>query len=206
LGLLGAFFIFNGTSDSYQPNLTVAELESRQTSVNIGTGLTLSALSIQSPIVEALSNVYDCATGYCDPSLMIPGPASPYREALEDGVTTMPARDIRWTQDTATWSTGNGVPLDTLADDMLENGWKGDPLRLIEYEGKLYSYDNRRLAAAKLADIDVPVTILDPWDGWMRHFSTNNFGESVEVVTKRIARGGEYLDITIFKNGTIEMS
>jgi len=84
LVLVGAFFIFNGTSDSYQPNLSAAELESRQISVGIGASLTLSGLSIQSPIVEALSNLYDCATGYCDPNLMLPGSASVYANSTDE--------------------------------------------------------------------------------------------------------------------------
>jgi RHS repeat-associated protein len=84
IALVGIFFIFNGTSDSYQPNLSTAELESRQTSVEIGTGITLSALSLQAPIVEAISNLYDCATGYCDPSLMLPGSASIYADSADE--------------------------------------------------------------------------------------------------------------------------
>lgn len=84
LVLAGAFFIFNGTSDSYQPNLSNAELESRQSSVELGTALVVTAYSIQVPIVEALSNIYDCATGYCDPNLMMPGSASVYAHSADE--------------------------------------------------------------------------------------------------------------------------
>ena len=84
LVLVGTFFIFNGTSESYQPNLTTSELESRQTSVDIGTSLILSGMSIKSPIVEVLSNAYDCSQGVCDPSLIMPGSTSAYKEAGEE--------------------------------------------------------------------------------------------------------------------------
>ncbi len=87
LVLVGAFFIFNGTSDSYQPNLSNTELESRQTSVAIGTSLILSGLSIKSPLVELISNGIDCASGYCDPNLMIPGSAASYNSAVTPNKT-----------------------------------------------------------------------------------------------------------------------
>ena len=84
IALVGIFFIFNGTSDSYRPNLSTAELESRQTSVELGAGITLSALSIQAPVVELISNTYDCATGYCNPSLILPGSSHAYGNAAEE--------------------------------------------------------------------------------------------------------------------------
>jgi hypothetical protein len=82
--LVGAFLFFNGTNDSYQPNLSAAELESRQFSVGAGTSLMLSGLSIQAPIVELVSNTYDCATGYCDLSLMLPGSSHTYADTAEE--------------------------------------------------------------------------------------------------------------------------
>ena len=87
LVLVGAFFIFNGTSDTYQPNFSTAELESRQVSVELGTALVVTAYSIQAPIVEAISNTYDCATGFCDPSLMIPGSSKAYADVADDTET-----------------------------------------------------------------------------------------------------------------------
>jgi len=93
LVLVGAFFIFNGTSDSYQPNLSTAELESRQTSVELGVALVVTAYSIQAPIVEAISNTYDCATGYCDPSLMLPGSYSAYSNTASETRTLYHATD-----------------------------------------------------------------------------------------------------------------
>jgi RHS repeat-associated protein len=84
IALAGIFFILNGTSDSVQTNISPAELESRKDSVELGTALVVTALAIASPIVEAISNTYDCATGYCDPSLMIPGSSSSYANAADD--------------------------------------------------------------------------------------------------------------------------
>jgi len=74
LVLIGSFFIFNGTSDSYQPNLSAEELQSRETSVYLGVAITLTGLSIKSKLVEAAANIYDCATGgYCGPEMALPG-------------------------------------------------------------------------------------------------------------------------------------
>ncbi|MCS7003022.1 MAG: hypothetical protein NZ518_09255, partial [Dehalococcoidia bacterium] len=47
-------------------------------------------------------------------------------------------------------------PLDVLAQDIAQ-GWRGDPLRVVEHAGNLVSRDNRRLAAAKLGGADVPI-------------------------------------------------
>jgi RHS repeat-associated protein len=80
--LAAAFFIFNGTSDSYQPNLSLQEIESRENSVQLGVAIYATVLSVKSPVIEALSNFYDCATGYCDPSLMMPGSVSAYDDSL----------------------------------------------------------------------------------------------------------------------------
>jgi RHS repeat-associated protein len=76
IGLVGMFFIFNGTNDSYQPNLTPADEESRQTSLAIG----ISLLAIANPAVEIASNTIDCLSGtFCDPQLSaLPGSATLY--------------------------------------------------------------------------------------------------------------------------------
>lgn len=70
------FFIFNGTSDTYQPNLTRAEEEGRQTSLAIG----VSLLSVANPVAEVISNTVDCLSGtFCDPVLSaLPGSATLY--------------------------------------------------------------------------------------------------------------------------------
>lgn len=210
--LAGIFFVLNGTSDTYNPNLPADELASRQDSVELGAALYVSGMSIKNPVISKAADLYDCATGnFCDPvDLAHVGSVGLYRQAADDvRKTTMPARDIYWMQDTVSMRTSDGIFLDDLADDMAINGWRGDPLRLVDFDGNLFSYDNRRLAAAKLADIDVPVTIYDPrhpdMDGWARHFTTKNLGTSVEVVTKPLSKSGEHLGITILKNGSVRV-
>ena len=91
--LVGTFFIFNGTSDSYQPNLSPEESASRQASVELGTAIYATVLSIKSPWIEAASNLYDCATGnFCDPtSWSAPGSASMYDDAVEDSQLLLPS-------------------------------------------------------------------------------------------------------------------
>ena len=171
----------------------------------------LSALTVKAPIFEIVSNVYDCITGVCDPNLlMVPGSARPYTELSDNGVTTMPARDIRWTQDTVTRRTGDGIYLDDLAEDMFLNGWKGDPLRVVRDGDLFWSIDNRRLAAAQLADIDVPVTLFDsPLDlpsdlfkKFVDHNTTTTMGQMVEVVE---CRNCPKLGIRIKIGGEIEL-
>jgi hypothetical protein len=56
----------------------------------------------------------------------------------------------------------------------------------VEYEGKLYSLDNRRLAAFRLLDRDVPVTLVDLNNPnvhreFLRKFTTPNDGLSIDV-------------------------
>jgi hypothetical protein len=66
------------------------------------------------------------------------------------------AKELFFSQEGISWSTKRGIPLDELAQDIAE-GWKGDPIRVVEVDGKLVSLDNRRLAAAKLIDAEVPI-------------------------------------------------
>ena len=76
----------------------------------------------------------------------------------------VPASDLYFSQKGINWKTGGGVPLDDLSQD-IAGGWKGDSLRVLEVDDKLVSLDNRRLAAAKLIDADVPirkVSLSDP--------------------------------------------
>jgi hypothetical protein len=77
-----------------------------------------------------------------------------------DLVQLIPASVIHWSQEGVSVITRN-TPieyLDDLAQDIAQ-GWKGNPLEVLEIKGKLVSLDNRRLTVAKLLDIDVPVTI-----------------------------------------------
>ena len=75
---------------------------------------------------------------------------------------TVLSYEIYWSQRRISPATKNGLMLDDLSQSMAQ-GWKGDPLRVYhDATGRLVSLDNRRLAAAKILGIDVPVEILDP--------------------------------------------
>lgn len=184
IGIVGIFFILNSTGDA--PINDGSSQTSRQTSAAIG----LTLLSVANPVVEHLSNIADCATGtYCSPeSLTFPGSAAAYSDVVTK--TTLSAKDLRWTQDTLSWKTSDGIALDDLAEDMALNGWKGNPLQVVKYRDALWSLDNRRLAAAKLADIDVPVELyeshLNPKINkkWSAHFTTETFGLTIDVVER----------------------
>jgi hypothetical protein len=77
-----------------------------------------------------------------------------------DAIKLVSAKTLHWSQEGITAFT-KGKPveyLDDLAQDMAQ-GWKGDPLQVLEVDGKLVSLDNRRLTVAKMLGIDVPVII-----------------------------------------------
>ena len=80
------------------------------------------------------------------------------RAAAQGGeaVETISSYHLYFSQKGISWSTRSGVPLDDLAQDIAQR-WRGEPLRVVELEGKLVSLDNRRLAAAKLIGADVPI-------------------------------------------------
>jgi len=102
-----------------------------------------------------------------------------------------------------TKNTKDGIPIDLMAQDMAANGWKGDPIQVVRYQGKWYSLDNRRLAAAKIAGLeDVPVTMYDsPEDisinrKWVEHSTSPNNGTMVSIVNNRGGTGlGLYVDM-----------
>jgi hypothetical protein len=76
------------------------------------------------------------------------------------GIKSIPASSIRFTQNSISPITRAGVYLDDLTQE-IANGFFRGYLRVIEYQGNLYSLDNRRLAAFKLLDAMVPVKIED---------------------------------------------
>ena len=50
-----------------------------------------------------------------------------------------------------------------LADSMRANGWQGDPIRVVEINGERIVVDgHHRIAAARVAGIDVPYEVVDP--------------------------------------------
>ncbi|MEW5956352.1 MAG: PKD domain-containing protein [Chloroflexota bacterium] len=114
--------------------------------------------------VDYLFTAIDCANG-CDPDIiyftMVPFLSG---GLADDFARLIPARDIRFTQDTATRYTKGkttAMYLDDLIGSMADYGWQGPPLNVVEKDGLLYSLDHRRLIAAKHLGMDVPVNILD---------------------------------------------
>jgi len=55
--------------------------------------------------------------------------------------------------------------IDKYAQDMKEGKWnweRSGPLRVVEQDGQLVSYDNRRLLAAQRAGVKVPIEVVNP--------------------------------------------
>jgi hypothetical protein len=105
-------------------------------------------------------------------------------EAAEQQLKT-PSNQIRFTQDSIGPNTKAGVPLDTLTQE-IDSGYFQGTLRVVKTGGKFYSLDNRRLAAFKLLDRDVPVTVVDlnvpkVLQEFFRKFTTLNDGLSITV-------------------------
>ena len=73
---------------------------------------------------------------------------------------------VNYTQRTVSNKTSNGISLDAMTKSMKESGFdldKGKPLNVMDVDGQLVSYDNRRLLAAQNAGIDkIPVNIINP--------------------------------------------
>ena len=97
----------------------------------------------------------------------------------------VPARQQRFTQDSISPNTKSGIPLDLLTQE-IDNGYFRGTLRIVEYREQLWSLDNRRLAAFKLLDRDVPVTVEslsdpDVYSEFLRKFTTTNYGDSILV-------------------------
>jgi RHS repeat-associated protein len=100
-------------------------------------------------------------------------------------VQNIPASHIRFTQNNISPATRAGLYLDDLAQE-IENGFFRGYIRVVEFEGNLYSLDNRRLAAFKLLDVDVPVLIEDLSNPaiqaeFARKFSTITEGLSILI-------------------------
>ncbi len=118
-----------------------------------------------------------CADGNC---------TNEFNEVLKIGQQyRIPSEIIRFTQDSISWATKKGVPLDTLTNE-ISNGYFRGSIRVVEYAGNLWTLDNRRLAAFKLLGYDVPVTIVslnDPaiYNEFVEKFTTITDGLSILV-------------------------
>jgi len=172
-----------------------------------GTGEAI-AFAVNSILFPGFSFVQDVAM------TVLGVPKSPYE--ILAGVSTMPASQIKWTQDTVSPATTNqnnsGKFIDQMADDMMDHGWNGGPLRVVSYNGEYWSLDNRRLAAAKIAGLEnVPVTIYDsPSDPaisevWNDHFTTESSGYDGEKIRVVDDRNGPEIGIGIQGNGEVEI-
>jgi hypothetical protein len=91
-----------------------------------------------------------------DPTNEVSGVVNIGRQAIQ----TIPSSIIRFTQSSISAATKAGYYLDDLTNE-IENGFFRGYLRVVQYQDKLYSLDNRRLAAFKLLDKEVPVIIED---------------------------------------------
>ena len=101
---------------------------------------------------------------------------------------TVSSYEIYWSQKRISPFTSDGLMLDDLSQSMAQ-GWKGDPLRVYrDATGRLVSLDNRRLTAAKILGIDVPIELVDP-----------NSTEILRIIKKRDG-AFDHIPITIRKN------
>uniref|UniRef100_UPI003F49333C hypothetical protein n=1 Tax=Pseudonocardia sp. CA-138482 TaxID=3240023 RepID=UPI003F49333C len=120
-----------------------------------------------------------------------PEQRSPEGSQLLKSGTINPA-SVRFTQDDIGGNFRDGRTVKDLVEG-LRNG-SVDPakipmIRLVEKDGKLYSLDNRRLAAFKEAGVDVRYRMAKPREiasEWERKFTTDNDGTSI------IIRGGRW--------------
>ncbi|WP_083869248.1 toxin glutamine deamidase domain-containing protein [Nocardia niigatensis] len=78
----------------------------------------------------------------------------------------VPPNEVRFTQRSISRETSEGMPIEDLADVMAEHGWRGGPIHAVVWEdGGLSSLDNRRLTAARMAELDeVPTALHAPND------------------------------------------
>ena len=104
------------------------------------------------------------------------------------GSTSLPARDLYYSQRGVSPSTKSGIPLDDLSQDIAQ-GWKGDPLRVLRIDDQLVSLDNRRLVVAKMLDINVPVTISE--------------GYTLSDLVTQFSRDGIFSEITVRGTGMV---
>jgi len=76
-----------------------------------------------------------------------------------------------------------------IAESLMEEGWIGDPIDVIEHEGKMYIVDgHHRLAAAKRVGVDVPVRLINDIASHQSSYKT-----VVEVIESAIQTGPDRL-------------
>jgi RHS repeat-associated protein len=98
-------------------------------------------------------------------------------------IVQMPASMIRFSQRSISPTT-KGEPevyLDQLTDEIANGNFRGSIEVTQKEDGYYYAINNRRLAAFKLLDIDVPVEIVPYSPRFNKYFSTVNNGLSIVV-------------------------
>nr|WP_255495522.1 toxin glutamine deamidase domain-containing protein [Nocardia sp. GTS18] len=78
----------------------------------------------------------------------------------------IPPEQVRFTQRSVSRETSEGMPLPQLSGAMAEHGWRGGPIHAVMWEnGNISSLDNRRLIAARMAQLEhVPTALHAPND------------------------------------------
>jgi RHS repeat-associated protein len=130
--------------------------------------------------------------------------ALPICMSVGDDHELVPARNIRYTQDTISPHTKKPWPiyLDDLIGNMADYGYRGPPINVVEKDGKLYSLDHRRLVAAQILGIDVPIVVQD--------LSNRRISQEYNAKSTGLSTGteGEYIDvkgtgIRIYRDGSV---
>ncbi|MEW6179163.1 MAG: hypothetical protein AB1522_04470 [Chloroflexota bacterium] len=149
----------------------------------LGTGLGAGAAGIY-PLLAHLGTATTLTT-----TLSADGdPTNELKTTLQVGsqaIQKIPANLIRFTQSSISPVTRAGYYLDDLTNE-IQNGFFRGYLRVVEYQGNLYSLDNRRLAAFKLLDEEIPVIIEDLSNPaiqseFVRKFTTLTHGISILI-------------------------
>jgi hypothetical protein len=113
-------------------------------------------------------------------------------KSIELADAIVPASVLRFTQNTASATTRfcPKMYLDDLTGWLATDGFRGAPLNVVQIDGTYYSLDHRRLIAAKILNVEVPINILDLNDPKvMREFQRKRSG--LELGTE-----GLYIDIS----------
>lgn len=94
--------------------------------------------------------------------------------------------EVRFSQNSIRAEFKDGRSIDSLANDLQAGRVKPDgvpAIRLIERDGKLYTFDNRRLEAFRRANLSVPYRMATQEEAEAEQwkFTTQNDGVSIRV-------------------------
>jgi YD repeat-containing protein len=136
----------------------------------------------------------------------IPTPISPeeavkvlkekYGISMEVGKpSVIDAKPLRFTQSSVSSATSDGTILRDLADVISANPKKVNPIMIfVDSNGRVWSYDNRRLAATLLTDrcqVNAQLMSESRMRNIPRHFTTGNEGNSVSIFNEN----GELVEV-----------